>query len=137
MSQTSSPQLSLLPSRKKTEKLSMIQSARLIALIEGEFAASGKNDREFAEHASTKLGFPIAENHVEVRRRELGIPALRDIAAPSDAALASEVAALRRDGAALAAEVERLSKRLELVIGFANLQKHFYEGVAPREGVAR
>ena len=115
--------------RKPAVRLSLIPSARLVALIEGEYAKSGLNDPEFAAHATKVLGFDVLPIHVELRRKELGIAsstAAKAAAAP--AALEERLARAERDGAALAAEVERLAARLEKVIGLVNLQKHFYEG---------
>lgn len=66
--------------RQGLNKISMIASAKLINLIEAEYATSGLTDKAFAEHATMKLGFDIIESHVRNRRQEMGIESNRDLA---------------------------------------------------------
>lgn len=58
-------------------KLSMLESMRLMNLIETEFLAKGMTDVEFARYAAEKLGFPVQSTSVLKRRNELGIPSTR------------------------------------------------------------
>lgn len=55
-------------------RLSSVQSARLVLLIESEFASRRESDDTFARFASAKLGFPVEGSSVQKRRAELGIP---------------------------------------------------------------
>ena len=67
--------------------ISVVESARLVNLIEAEFVESGKTDGEFGAYATEKLGFPVNVRLVHCRRTELGIPSrseLRKSAAPVD-----------------------------------------------------
>lgn len=116
--------------------LSMLQSARLITLIEVEYTSSGKNDVEFATYATEKLGFPVIRRHVTSRRDELGIPSHREANPSPDRVevtaqvkeLHASVDQLRKDYAALLALVEATDQRLQHVVKVLNLQKHFHEG---------
>ena len=65
--------------RRAINKIDMVQSAKLINLIEQEFAIKKIADKEFAEYASSVLGFPVAASNVENRRSALGIPSTQSI----------------------------------------------------------
>ena len=54
----------------------MVESARLVNLIETEYKTLGLVDASFAKHASEKLGFEVVTSCVQKRRNELGIPTL-------------------------------------------------------------
>lgn len=58
---------------KEIHRLDMIQSSKLVNLIEAQFASKGLTDKEFAQFASENLGFPIADSSVTKRRDALGI----------------------------------------------------------------
>lgn len=59
------------------KELSLLESMKLMQLIQDEYAAAGMSDGAFAEHAAQKLGFPVTANNVKNRRDALGIPATR------------------------------------------------------------
>lgn len=59
--------------RKGGHRISMIESAKLINLIESEYTSSNMTDDEFAKYASEKTGHSYAETHVNTRRVALGI----------------------------------------------------------------
>lgn len=54
-------------------KLGILESAKLLTLVQERFAASELDDEQFASYASQELGFPCAASSVAARRRELGI----------------------------------------------------------------
>jgi hypothetical protein len=60
--------------RANPKKMGMVESAKLINLIESEYSASKKTDDEFAKYAADKLGFDVVKIHVTNRRVALEIP---------------------------------------------------------------
>ena len=51
--------------------MTKIQSFRLMKLIEDEYVKLRVRDSEFAEYATTKLGFPVSRAQVTYSRTEL------------------------------------------------------------------
>ena len=64
--------------RANAIKIGMVESAKLVNLIESEYSTIGKTDAEFAKYATEKLGFNVATVHVNNRRVALGIPSYRE-----------------------------------------------------------
>lgn len=58
-----------------TNRLSMLENAKLVNYISEHFAASGLSEVAFAAKATEALGFAVNKDHVGSRRNELGIPA--------------------------------------------------------------
>lgn len=57
--------------------LSMVDSAKLVMLIQNEYSKSKMMDSQFAEFATKQLGFQVLHSHILSRRQELGITAGR------------------------------------------------------------
>lgn len=68
------------PRTRKT--LSPIESFRLMQYIELNYASLRLNDPDFAKKAAEDLQLPqVNENHVALRRNELGIPSHKEMLA--------------------------------------------------------
>lgn len=90
--------------------LSLVESAKLINLINNEFVSSKLTDEAFAKHATEKLGFEVLDRHVHTRRVELGLPSLRErpVEPPDLLAFAERVTTLERTVAAQRAQLQTL-----------------------------
>ena len=64
---------------RNTDKLSMIQSAKLLTLINDEFTKLNLAEPDFATHATKVLGFDVKSSHVNSRRVALGIPSRKEV----------------------------------------------------------
>lgn len=60
------------------KRLSAVESAKLIHLLEVEYKKLNMTDEQFATHAAQVLGFAVNRAHVTLRRSELKIPSIRD-----------------------------------------------------------
>ena len=94
--------------RKVLNKLTMVQSAKLVDLIDHEFVSSGMFDIAFAEHASKVLGFPVIDRHVKSRREAM------DIKTP-ERKKQERIVARPMDITAMQELVSGLEKRIELL----------------------
>lgn len=87
------------------KQLSIVQSAKLLMLVEAEYVNYNKDDNTFAKYATEKLGFSVSGSNVTGRRNALDIPATRTakMAAKSldTASLLSLLADIERRVAAL------------------------------------
>ena len=61
------------------DSLTMIQSAKLLTLVNDEFAKANLTEPEFAAHATKVLGFEVKTSHVNSRRVALGIPSRKEM----------------------------------------------------------
>lgn len=61
--------------KMERNQLNTLNAARLTMYMAENYTKLGYSDRLFAQHASQKLGFPVAVHHVNMRRKTLGIPA--------------------------------------------------------------
>ena len=64
---------------KGARYLSMVDSAKLVMLIQNEFLVKKMDDEEFAKYATEKLGTPINIHQVRNRRVEMQIPSAVEI----------------------------------------------------------
>lgn len=125
-------------SRKPAEKLNMLQSSKLLVLIEADFVSLDKTDEEYAKYASEKLGFSVNADHIATRRRQLGIERKRPVAVAGDLlALSERVEALERQHAAdekehvgLSTVILEMRHRLDLIEKALRLKGQF-EGFRP------
>lgn len=65
---------------QRMNKPNMLESAKILTLIEKEFVEKGLPNIEFAKYASEVLGFPVAESSIQKRRVLLNIPTTRTAA---------------------------------------------------------
>ena len=91
---------------KPRHSLSMTQQFELIKLVQAEYATSGLNDVEFAQHASSKLGFVVTNSNVGGVRHQFNIESNLKRAART----ARESAAC--DAPLIAARVEEMAERI-------------------------
>jgi putative ubiquitin-RnfH superfamily antitoxin RatB of RatAB toxin-antitoxin module len=104
--------------------LSLVESMKLMNLIQERFVESGMSDTQFAAAASAELGFEVVENHVYVRRTELGIPANRAKAETEILSLSQRLESVERQLAADQKEFRGLSAVfLDLKARFETLEK--------------
>lgn len=85
--------------RAKSRVLTAANRFQVWEAVRDEFTKSDMNDRQFAEHLSTKLGLPVAETTIMDARIAFKIPAHR-----------STLAAKKADKLTLVQRVERLEK---------------------------
>ena len=84
------------------KQLSIVQSAKLLMLVEAEYVNYNKDDNTFAKYASEKLGFSVSGSNVAGRRHALNIPATRT----------NNMMKKNTDVAALISLIEGLEKRI-------------------------
>ncbi len=96
--------------RKGLTMLSMLQSAKLIQLIQDTYASSGLNDTDFAAHVADQFkGVKLTAAHIINRRTQLDIPNNR---AKLAAAKASTKAISKQDAASIMEMLAQFETRL-------------------------
>ena len=96
--------------RKILNGLNMVQSARLINLIDNEYVSSKLTNTPFAEHATKVLGYCVTAGHVAARLEQMDIPSNGRPAATKTKP--GDMAALHDMMAALEKRIDTIEKTL-------------------------
>lgn len=97
------------------KQLSIVQSAKLLMLVEAEYQTKNVDDNTFAKYATEKLGFSVSGSNVAGRRNALDMPATRT----------QNIIRKNTDAASLLSLIEGLEKRIvELERRLGSVERH-------------